>query len=93
MFLMIKSGPNFMHVRTAQLSWHVQNCDLIWSLYWQQEQLDFLQDLDFELITLKWDGSLALSLPPIQLLTINNGGSLPRHINTLDTQSLSISPL
>ena len=26
--LMIKSGHNFAHVTTAQLSWHVQNYDL-----------------------------------------------------------------
>ena len=26
---MILSGYNFAHVTTAQLSWHVQNCDLI----------------------------------------------------------------
>ena len=31
--LMTKSGHNFAHVTTAQLSWHVQNCDLIWSLF------------------------------------------------------------
>ena len=29
---MIHSGHNFAHDTTAQLSWHVQNCDLIWSL-------------------------------------------------------------
>ena len=32
MILLIRSGPNFAHVTTAQLSWLVQNCDLIWSL-------------------------------------------------------------
>ena len=30
---MIQSGHNFAHVTTAKLSWHVQSCDLIWSLF------------------------------------------------------------
>ena len=30
--LIIQSGYKFAHVTTAQLSWHVQNCDLIWLL-------------------------------------------------------------
>ena len=29
MILIIKSGHNFAHVMTAELSWQVQNCDLI----------------------------------------------------------------
>ena len=29
---LIQSGNKFALVTTAQLSWHVQNCDLIWSL-------------------------------------------------------------
>ena len=29
-FLMIRSGHNFAHVTTAELSWHVQNCDMTW---------------------------------------------------------------
>ena len=32
LFLVMKSGHNFAHVTTVQLSWHVQNCDLIGSL-------------------------------------------------------------
>ena len=31
--LMIQSSHNFAHVMTAELSWHVQNCALIWSLF------------------------------------------------------------
>ena len=31
--IMIQSCHNFAHVMTAELSWHVQNCDVIWSLY------------------------------------------------------------
>ena len=30
--MMTQSGHNFAHVMTAQLSWHVQNCDLIGSM-------------------------------------------------------------
>ena len=51
------------HVITAQLSWHVQicdligwhvqNCDLIWSLFFKLDQ----QDLDYELISPLWNGS------------------------------------
>ena len=33
MILIIQSGHNFAHVTTAQLLWHVQNCDLIESLF------------------------------------------------------------
>ena len=32
---MIQSGHNFAHVTTTQLSWHVQNYDLIWSLFFE----------------------------------------------------------
>ena len=31
--LMIQTGRKFAHVMTAQLSWHVQICDLIWWLF------------------------------------------------------------
>ena len=27
-----QAGPNFAHATTAELSWHVQNCDLLGSL-------------------------------------------------------------
>ena len=33
--LMIKSDHNFVHVTTAELSWRVQNCDLIETLYFR----------------------------------------------------------
>ena len=33
LFILMLSGNNFAHVTTAQLSWHVQNCDLIRSLF------------------------------------------------------------
>ena len=33
LIFMTQSGDNTAHVTTAQLSWHVQNCDLILSLF------------------------------------------------------------
>ena len=35
---MTQSSHKFAHVMTALLSWHVQNCDLIWSLFNKLEQ-------------------------------------------------------
>ena len=52
MLLMIQKSYNFAHVTTAELSWHVQNYDLVGTLFLKKEQYDFLQDLIFELINL-----------------------------------------
>ena len=41
---MIQSGHNLAHGATAQLSCHVQNCDLIESLFFMKMQGIFLQD-------------------------------------------------
>ena len=38
---MIKSSHKFAHVTTAELSWHVQNCVLIWTSFVKQGQHDF----------------------------------------------------
>ena len=53
LILLIHSGHNFAHVTTAQLLWHVQNYDLIRSLFFMQEQHIFL---DYELFKqfVKW---------------------------------------
>ena len=32
---MIQSGHNIAHATTAPLSWQVQKCDLIWSIFLQ----------------------------------------------------------
>ena len=48
---MIQSDHNVAHVTTAELSWHVQNCDLIGWLFCKQEHHISLQDLDCELIS------------------------------------------
>ena len=40
--LMIQSGHNFTHAMTAQLSWHVQNCGLIWWSFWMDGQHDLI---------------------------------------------------
>ena len=46
----------------AELLWHVQNCDLTWSLFFNKEPFELLQDLDYELIYLcetdPWDGKV-----------------------------------
>ena len=55
LILMIQSG-----LMTAQLSWHLQNCDLIGSLGSMQEQHIFLQDLDYELINIDDVGPMCL---------------------------------
>ena len=48
--LMIQSGHKFAHVTTAQLSWHVQNWDLIESLDFNTEHVFVFQELDYNLI-------------------------------------------
>ena len=47
---MLISDHNFAHAMTAQLSWHVQNCDLNGSLESQLEQNEFLKDFNYELM-------------------------------------------
>ena len=46
MILRMQSGHKFAHVMTAQLSWHVQNCDLIGSLLFKYEQNYFFQHIN-----------------------------------------------
>ena len=50
-----QSGHNFAHAMTAELSWHVQNCDLTGSYFVYFVRL---QDLVYELINSLWNGSL-----------------------------------
>ena len=56
----ITSGQNFAHATTAELSWHVQNCDLIRSSEKELEQNAFSQDFKVRLI-LSGVNSLRLS--------------------------------
>ena len=56
MILMIQAGHKLAHITTAQLSWHVQNCDQIRSLL--SKKIKFLQDKDYKLIEPAWNGSL-----------------------------------
>ena len=60
--LMIISGENFSHVPTAELLWHVQNCDMIRSISFTQEQYIFSHDLGDELINWFWNVSQTLTL-------------------------------
>ena len=46
----IISRHNFGHAMAAQLSWHVQNCDLIVSLQSQWEQKEIFQDFNLKLM-------------------------------------------
>ena len=63
-YLIIRSGHNFVHVTTAQLPWHVQNCDLIWSLFFHVRAKYFsLQDFSDKLINHYWDKCLVLVVP------------------------------
>ena len=55
--LMGWSCHNFAHATTAQLLWHVQNCDLIGPLYFLHKSYVFSQDLDCELINPLRNGS------------------------------------
>ena len=57
---MIQPRDNFVHGTTAQLSWHMQNCHIIWSLFFMSKQHIYLQDVDYELITPLWNGSVPL---------------------------------
>ena len=54
LIVMIRSGHNFAHVTTAELSWHVQNCDKIRLSSYMQNQCLFWQDLNYELKPVKW---------------------------------------
>ena len=45
----MQSGHKFAHSVTAELSWHVQNCGLIVSLFSKWEQNEYLQDLGYEM--------------------------------------------
>ena len=54
--MMIQSGQNFAHATTAQLSWHVQNCDLIRSLESPLKVKEILWDFNYELINWELHG-------------------------------------
>ena len=58
LILIIQSGHYFAHVMTAQLSWHVQNCDLIGLLFLSNSKVIFFQVLDYKVINTWWFGSL-----------------------------------
>ena len=49
---------NSVHAMTAQLSWCVQNCYMIWSLELKSAQKELSPD---ELINCFWNGSMALN--------------------------------
>ena len=61
--IMIQSSHNFAHAMTAELSWHVQNFDLIGSLEWNFEQTKLSQGNDYELINSLWNKPLITPCP------------------------------
>ena len=47
---MIQSGCTYTHGTVADVSWHVQNCEMIWSLFFISEQNVILQNYhDYEI--------------------------------------------
>ena len=52
--IITQSGHNFVHATTAELSWHVQNCDLIWGMESTFGQMWLSQDFSYELIDSLW---------------------------------------
>ena len=61
--IMIQAGHNFAHAMTAELSWHVQNFDLIGSLESNFEQTKLSQDNDYGLINSLWNKPLITPYP------------------------------
>ena len=57
--LVSQSCHDFAHVMTAQLSWHVQNFDLIGSIFLCSSYMYFWWDLHYELINPLWYSFLA----------------------------------
>ena len=55
--IMFWSCHNFAHATTAQLSWHVQNCDMIGASKYQLEEKELSQNLNYELIKHWWNRS------------------------------------
>ena len=58
----IKSGHNFAHVMTTQLSWHVQICDWTGSSELSLKQKEISYFFNYEFINDVWDGS---RMPPV----------------------------
>ena len=56
-YLQLQTSHTFAHAKTAQLSRHVQNSDLIGSLFFKQALEDCFQALYHELIKYLWNGS------------------------------------
>ena len=52
---MIRSGHNFAHVTTAQLSWHVQKYGLIKVFKSWLKQKEFSQNFNYEIINSLWN--------------------------------------
>ena len=53
---LIQSDHKFAHVMTAQLSWLVQNCDLLKLLFFKLKKQIFLWDLNYEAMNDRCNG-------------------------------------
>ena len=63
MFQLYNQITNFLaHVITAEVSWHLQNCDLIWGSFLIKHK--YLKDLDYKLIAIGEVGPLSQSMRP-----------------------------
>ena len=56
-WIIVISGHNFAHGTTAELPWHVQICDLIWSLKLELKWKICIWDFSYKLITFLYNGS------------------------------------
>ena len=67
----MRRGHNFAYATTAELSWHVHNCNLIRSLEPKSKQNQFSQDFHYGLLNHFWNWS---QIPAISVA----GGRQPR---------------
>ena len=72
---MIIWDHNFVHVTTAQLSLHVQTCDLVRSVFLMKNQQIWLHDLDNEVISCLNNGSTNLINSQFKVLNYDTKNS------------------
>ena len=77
LILMIQLGHSLAHAMTAQLSWHVQNYDLIHQTVFTYKHHMFLQDLGYELINHWWNSAWSLTAAADQAWFIEGDGFQP----------------
>ena len=88
LIFMMQPGLNFAHVTTAQLSWHVQNLDLVGSSFLQKAR-HILQDLEYVLINYLWNWSQGISTALRSSQVNEVAGSGPQW-SAVDTSNLGV---